>query len=443
MESFERFSNFIDEKQLFKKQDRILLAVSGGKDSVFMATLFSQSKFAYAIAHCNFQLRGEDANQDQVFVQQLAQELNVPYYDVRFDTEDYAKANQISIQMAARDLRYEWLEGMREIHAYDYIAVGHHETDSIETVLINMVRGTGISGLHGILPKRNKIVRPILAFTAAEVAAYIERNNISYREDRSNKETKYTRNKIRLKVLPVLKTINPDLEATLSLASRRFHSLELFLEKQINQIREAIFIERAPEVYEISIDELKENTTDPFVLFELFKPFLYSEAVLSDLSLHLNQESSGKLFYSKSHQLLIDRGNLILRKKSDQVEESIEIMHLPAEFTWNGVGYRVLESSDITLSNQIKQVKLDEDLVSFPIKVRSWKAGDIFMPLGLNGKKKVSDFLINQKVALDQKNKIPLFVNANNDILYVAPFRIDDRYKITSKTKKVIIFEQL
>ena len=443
MDPLRKFLCFIEDEQLFHGKDRVLLAVSGGKDSVFMTRLFAESKIHFAIAHCNFQLRGPESDRDADFVKELATSFNVPFYSINFETEAVATRNQISVQMAARDLRYAWLEETRVAHSYHYIAVAHHQTDSVETILLNMTRGTGIAGLHGILPKRGRIVRPLLAFTGKEVEDYIYSNSILYREDRSNLETKYARNKVRLEVLPALRHINPALESTFSLSSKRFHALENFLDLQIEIIRKSIFIEDQEGVYHIPIKHLLPNLLDSFVLFELFKPFSFSESVLSDLIDSLLQVNTGRIFYSENHQLLIDRDKLILRKIHVGEDDDFYIDALPAEFSWGGQRFQVYLSTDTNFSKDNREVRVDAALVSLPIRVRSWVHGDHFIPLGLHGRKKISDFLIDQKVPLDEKKKVPLFVNSNNDILWVAPFRIDERYKVSQKTKKVIIFEQL
>lgn len=443
MDPLDKFLDFINGEQLFVVEDQILLAVSGGKDSVFMARLFAQSNFQFAIAHCNFQLRGSVADEDAIFVKSLADELDVPFFSVCFDTEKVAQDRKISIQMAARDLRYEWLEEIRRSNSYTYIAIAHHQTDTIETMLINLVRGTGIAGLHGILAKRDHIIRPLLAFTGKEVADYIDFNRISYREDSSNKETKYARNKIRLEVLPVLRQINPALEATFSLSSTRFHSLEKFLDSQISDLRRTLFLEKEEGIFHIPINPLNSYLSDQYVLYELFKPFSFFESVLNDLVTSLNQQKTGKLFYSSTHQLLVDRGKLILRKIQLSVDNELHIENLPIEFVWKGKRFKVSYSTDTAISKDQSKVKIDEDSVILPLKVRSWRHGDFFIPFGLKGTKKVSDFLIDKKISLDEKDKVPLFVNSNDDIIWVAPLRIDERYKVNEKTKKVIIFEQL
>lgn len=443
MDPLDTFLDFVREEQLFNEKDRVLLAVSGGKDSVFMAHLFAQSNFDFAIAHCNFQLRGCESDMDADFVEDLANCMDVPFYSTNFETEKLAESRKISIQMAARDLRYAWLEEIRELNAYDYIAVAHHQTDSIETVLINLVRGTGIAGLHGILPKRDHIVRPIMAFTSEEVDQYVRAHSIASREDRSNKETKYARNKIRLQVLPILKQINPSLEATIASSSRRFHSLEKFIDSQIIQIRESVFIKQHRNVFHIPIKRLRPYLKDPFVRFELFNPFSFSESVLSDLTESLEKKSIGSFFYSSTHQLLIDRDKIILREIQTPLDSKFYIQELPVEFTWREKRFKVSLSEDTTISKNLNTAKLDASKVVFPIEVRSWQDGDYFTPFGLKGTKKISDFLINLKISADEKDNIPLFVNSNNDILWIAPYRIDERYKISEKTKKVIIFEQI
>lgn len=337
MEDLKKFLDFVLKEQLFTEKERVLLAVSGGKDSVFMVRMFAQSGFSFGIAHCNFQLRGDESNQDAVFVKSLAEALGVPFFNVNFDTVSIAKARRISIQMAARDLRYQWLEEVRMTQAFDYVAVAHHQTDSTETVLLNLVRGTGIAGLHGILGKRNRLIRPLLGFCGVEIAKHIQDNQVAYREDRSNKETKYARNKIRLDVLPVLKEINPGLDATFYKSSKRFLALEMFLNRQIEEIRKELFLEKDPGVFYSPLARLSRYAQDPFVLYEVFKPFHFSETVILDFMAGLNVPHSGSMFYSDSHQLLIDRGGVTIRAIQTNEVPSLFIEQLPMEFRWGMV----------------------------------------------------------------------------------------------------------
>lgn len=442
MDSLDKLLDFIKENNLFLAEDRILLAVSGGKDSVFMAHLFSRGKFNFGIAHCNFHLRGEDSERDETLVKNLAKDLGVPFFKVDFDTQRIAQQKRISIQMVARELRYEWFEKIRREHQYEAIALAQHQTDSMETMLLNLVRGTGISGLHGILPRRDHLIRPLLAFTAQEITDQVKKEKIVYREDVSNQDTKYARNKIRLGVLPALRSLNSGLEATFMANSQRFYALEKFLAMHITDLRKAIFQENADHSFHIPIVSLSPYFHDEFLLYELFKPFAFSEAVLSDLSSRI-QEGTGKTFYSKTHKILINRRELTIKRIHQEALPAVIIQTLPKKIEWAGKTFNVYYSDDVTLPIRESIQKVDAEKVIFPIKIRSWKNGDSFKPLGLNGRKKISDFLIAQKVPLDEKKEVPIFVNANEDVLWVAPWRTDDRYKITAKTKKVIIFEQL
>lgn len=447
MDFLTNFSEFIQQHQLFNEEDRVLLAVSGGKDSVMMTRLFSKSPYRFAIAHCNFQLRGAQANEDALFVRDLALKLEVPYYESVFNTNSYAEKKKISIQMAARELRYDWLEKIRVEQDFQYIAVGHHQTDSVETVLINMVRGTGIAGLHGILSKRARIVRPLLAFTGDEVAHFMAQNAIPFCEDHTNLETKYARNKIRLEVLPALKEINPTLEKTFSKASTRFYALELFLNQQIKQLKEELFFEKENGVFHIDTNPLKVHIKNTFVLYELFKAFGFTEEVLRDLVQNLENPQTGSLFYSNSHQILIDRDTLILQGKSTNELSKLSISSIPMEFSWYDTNYRISYSTEIPKDFKecfrTNKIILNADAIQLPLEVRSWNEGDSFYPLGLGGRKKISDFLIDQKIPLNKKLEIPILVNGNQEIMAVSLRRIDEKYKITTETKKVIIFEQL
>jgi len=445
MDALERFLGFIDEHGLFTPEERILLAVSGGKDSVFMTHLFAAAKFNFGIAHCNFHLRGGNSDRDEEFVRELATHFHVPFYRTDFDTKAIAEERHLSIQMAARDLRYAWFEDIRNKYQYEVIALAQHQTDSMETMLLNLVRGTGIRGLHGILPKRGNLIRPLLGFTSEEIGTYVEKEKINYREDASNNETKYARNKIRLDVLPALRAINPTLESTFAVSAQRFRALETFLETQVNVVREAIFLKINEHSLRVRVSVLQPYIDNDFVMYELFRPFGFSMSVLTDLDRALQQDKSttGKVFYSQTHSLLIDRGELLIKKLNPSISSVLVIDELPKQVEWNGKAFRVYISSDTELPDQGTNVKIDADKVALPISIRSWRQGDSFKPLGFKGRKKISDFLINQKVPLDQKTEVPLFVNANGDILWVAPWRIDDRYKITPKTQKVIIFEQL
>lgn len=442
MQFMDKFLRFIAENSLFTKEQPILLAVSGGKDSVLMAYLFAEAGFNFGIAHCNFGLRGEASNLDEEFVKSLADQFKVDFYSTHFPTEQYATENHVSIQMAARDLRYKWLEEIRSKHDYSFLAVAHHQTDSVETVFLNLLRGTGIAGLSGILPKREKLIRPLLAFTGKEVEEIVIQKKIAFREDASNASTKYKRNRIRLEVLPILRKINPEIERTFLANSKRFHAVESFLTQAVEELRSELFIKELNEETHIQIAHLKELKPISLWMYELFSPYGFTEAVLADLQRDWDN-GSGRQFYSSTHQILVDRACLILKPLQEERFESLLIETLPHEFTWFHEKYKVYSAdrADLNLTGFTQVV--DFDAIKFPILIRSWQQGDRFQPLGMTGQKKVSDFLISLKVPLTLKQEVPVIEDADQSIVAILPWRIDDNFKVTAKTKKVIIFDKI
>lgn len=439
----DRFLQFIRQNQLFEPSDKILLAVSGGRDSVLMAHLFNEATFNFGIAHCNFGLREQESDADQAFVEELAGSFNTPFFYTHFETEAFVAENQVSIQMAARELRYQWFEEIRETQGYTFIAVAHHQSDATETVLLNLVRGTGIAGLHGILPKRDNIIRPLLFLSGTEIRELVLSHRLSYREDSSNLSTKYARNKIRHKVVPVLKELNPGLDLTFTENSRRFAEMEEFLTKETDALRKRLFIkDKASGDNYIPLDELKSLSPLHLLLFELFKPFNFSEPVINDL-VQSWEGQAGKLFESDSHSLLLDRHQLILKKKAGRNEQEIHISQGDQPVSWQGHTFtgHYADPADLCIKADSKIAYFDAGLLQFPLKLRLWKRGDYFYPFGMKGKKKLSDFFTGLKLPLFKKDEIPVVENGNGDILWVAGYRSDNRYKVTPRTKKVFILE--
>lgn len=440
MRFIDRFLAFIKDNHLFNDGQSILLAVSGGKDSVLMTDLFAEAQFSFAIAHCNFQLRGEASDQDEIFVKGLAKQLDVPFYTVRFDTEGNAARRQISIQMAARDLRYEWLESIRQKEHYDYIAIAHHQTDSVETVLLNMLRGTGLAGLVGIAAKRDSIIRPLLAYHAQEVEDEVFSRGLKFREDASNASTKYKRNKIRLDVLPHLRELTEDLELKFASNSKRFLQANQVLKTIVEDFRALHFKEDRGAAFRIDLTTLKKLDPLEWWVYELFHPYGFSESVLNDL-ISTWDHGTGKRFLSENYELLIDRSCLFLSPVLLNIQEPVIVDKLPFRFSWYGKDY-LIKTMEGDVDFKQFPVIVDAEPVEMPLVIRSWQEGDKFRPLGMQGKKKVSDLLIEQKVPLTKKLEVPLLVDARDDIIAVWPWRIDDRFKMTAKTKKVIIFEE-
>ena len=444
MVALNRLHSFIKQHALFLPEERVLLAVSGGRDSVLMVRLFKAAGYNFGIAHCNFNLRGSESGLDERFVEDLAAELEVPFYITRFDTLDFAAENHISVQMAARDLRYDWLERIRNGFGFQYIGLAHHQNDVIETMLLNLTRGTGIAGLHGILPKKDKLIRPLLFLTRDEIDEIIINSGFAFREDSSNLSIKYSRNKLRLEVIPVLKELNPALEQTFEANRKRFAELEILLELRVQEIKEQIFKKLNENEFEIRLEDLKKLNPLDTLLYGLFNPFGFSENVLSDLS-HAWDGKPGKIFLSATHQLLLDRERIILSRIDPELPDDIKIESNSELTIWNGRKFvsKTISIGQFNLRKDENIAQLDYDLLEFPLKMRCWKSGDHFQPLGLKQKKKLSDFFVDRKMMLNHKKDIGILENYIGEILWVAGLRIDERYKITPNTKKVFIFEQI
>ncbi|EOR92633.1 tRNA(Ile)-lysidine synthetase [Arcticibacter svalbardensis MN12-7] len=440
----ERFIAFIQQNKLFDPSDKILVGVSGGKDSVLLAHLFHEAGFNFGIAHCNFSLRDKESDEDEVFTKDLATKLNIPFYTIKFQTTAYAQQHHISIEMAARDLRYAWFENIRKANDYQYLAVAQHKSDATETVLLNLVRGTGISGLHGILPKRNRILRPLLFLHSEEISSIIAAQSIQYREDASNASVKYKRNKIRLDVIPQLKLLNKDLDNTFQENSKRFADLETFLHLQIQKLRSSLFKQISFDTIEIQIADLKPLIPQDFLLYELFKPYHFNETSLRDLT-NVWDSQSGKTFESSSHTLLLDRSLLILKQKSKILQTEVIITPDMTSFSWMGQEFSIshVDFLSFPYKGNNKIAYLDAELLHFPLKLRLWNIGDYFIPLGMKGKKKISDYFTNQKLNRFEKQETGILQNGNGDIIWVAGYRSDDRYKVTIQTQDIFIIEIL
>ncbi len=436
----QHFLNFIEQNQLFTKQDTILVAVSGGRDSVLLAYLLKENDFNFGIAHCNFKLRGNESDQEQHFVSDLALKLGVRFYTTEFNTAEHASQKGISIQMAARELRYQWFEHTRHELAYTYIAIAHHQNDSVETILLNLIRGTGIAGMHGILPKNGLIVRPLLFLTRDEIDIIVNEEGLPFVDDSSNASTKYARNKIRLDVIPHLKELNPRLEETFNKNMERFRELETLLEHQVKTLQQTLLIHHGDDIH-IAIDHVKLLHPKKILLFGLLNKYGFNATSIDDIIYSLDKHP-GRVFNSPGFMLLLDRDKLILTKKIHSNNDSVLIYQ--DDLTVNYADFKLtLLHDDIPLVVRDNPMALSVDIekLVYPLTLRSWQMGDYFYPLGMKGRKKLSDFFVNEKIPLNQKTKIPILVNGNADVIWVGGYRSDDRYKVSAYTKKVIIFE--
>jgi len=445
------FMRFIRENALFSPNDLVLLAVSGGKDSVLMAHLFKLAGYRFGILHCNFNLRGEESQRDAAFVEALAGALDVPYHYTVFDTKAFAQAKGLSTQMAARSLRYDWFERIRRQEGAAYVAIAQHQTDAVETVLLNLTRGTGISGLHGIRPKREHLIRPLLFLNRQTIDKLVEAQQLDYVEDSSNESDTYARNRIRHHVLPVLKTINPRLETTWMQNILHFEETEQLLQLRVDELRQRL-TEAAPDgTIRFPIAELKKLQPRQLLIFELLRPYEFTTAVVNDLCASLDAQT-GARFLSSSHEALINRGTLILSKGSGEKLPDARRNHAPSEIwiqaTDNIVclGTQQLAlrwSTDQNFHAHPDTAFVDAGKLLFPLTLRFKQQGDKFMPLGMSHFKKLSDLFIQRKIPLHDKANIPVLLNGNGEIIWVVGLQQDNRYKVTATTKKVAIFERL
>jgi tRNA(Ile)-lysidine synthase len=435
-----KFLEFAQQNSLFTTDSKILAAVSGGMDSVVMAHLLKASGLNFSIAHCNFQLRGDEATRDQAFCNGLAQQFRVKFHTINFDTSAYAVQNKLSVQMAARELRYQWFEQIRQHHGCDVIALAHHQNDAIETILLNLTRGTGIAGLHGILPRNGYLVRPMLFMGRDEVLQLVEKNGLEYVEDSSNASTKYTRNKLRHDVIPKLKELNPSLEKTFENSLQHFRDMELLLELKVEEMKRELFSENGDEIH-IALAGLKKLEPKRLLLFKLLQEYGFNETAVNDLIGALDKHS-GRVFESEQFKLILDRENIILAKKNSEALHVAQLNGGEHEVVFGNYRINVLhDDSPLIIKDNPLAVSVDNELLVYPLIIRNWEQGDSFYPIGMKTKKKLSDFFIQQKIPLHEKSNIPLLINGNGDIMWVAGHRLSDKYKVSSKTKKVTIFE--
>lgn len=432
------FENFIRGKKLFQPQNRILLAVSGGVDSVVMAHLFYQSDFNFAIAHCNFNLRGEESDQDARFVESLAQSYEVPFFVQRFDTLTIAQSLGLSTQMAARKLRYDWFQELLTLQHFDYLATAHHQNDDFETVLLNLTRGTGIAGLHGIPLQQGKIIRPLLFLSRQAIEDYAQVQQISWREDASNQENSYIRNLVRHEVIPILKKINPNLEKTWQQSAEKIQAVERLFKIQVEELGKEIIKEQADSTW-IYFKKLQEIPEPSLQLFSLLEKYGFSYPQCKSMIDSL-KNISGSMFESPEYQIVKDREAFILSPKiikdlpSYTLEEYQEVLE---GFDFN-LRIRIIEDVETYRISRDAQVAcLDFALLQFPLQIRPWQLGDWFYPLGMKHRKKLSDFFIDAKISRMAKQKAYVLCSGN-EIAWLMAYRIDDRFKIKNSTKKIL-----
>ena len=433
----EKFKKYIKDNQLFDKNEKMLLAISGGADSVALAQLLKRENYTFSFAHCNFTLRAEESDNDEVFVKNLANELGVKCFVNHFETKKYASEKKISVQMAARELRYNWFEKIRKENGFDYILTAHHRDDEVETFLINLIRGTGIRGMLGIKARRGQIIRPLLFFTKKEIYHFLQENNYDFIEDGSNADEKYMRNKIRLKLIPLFNDLNLAFSSTLSKEMSYLNEVMEVFDAEIEK-KKVELLKKEKEGFSISIKGLMQLSPLQTYLYEMLNPFGFSE--VNNIAKGLKTQS-GKQFHSTTHRIIIDRERLFILPIKEQNYSSIQIEKSESE-VFSPIHLRFNFSEDLTIHNDINFAILDYEKLHFPLELRKWEKGDFFFPLGMKGKKKLSDFFVDNKTSIHDKEQKWVLCSAG-DIIWVVGMRIDERYKISDKTKKAYIVRLL
>ncbi len=435
----------IKKESLFLPHQPILLTVSGGIDSVVMVELFRQAGFLFGIAHCNFRLRGQEADRDEHFVRELAAKLQVRFYSKCFQTEQYARAHHLSIQMAARELRYQWFNELITRENFDYVATAHHLDDQIETLMINLIRGTGLDGLQGIYSKQGKIIRPLMFATRFEIEQFRNTLDLPFCEDSSNQSIKYTRNKIRHEIMPVLNSINPDFQKGLTQTIERLRDVRMIVREKIEE-KKKFLCTGDGNALTINISELRKLTPTTAYLSEFLSPLGFNYPTVKKIDDSLTG-ISGKLFLSPTHCLLKDRKLLIVQPlhaiKSIPVKEYFidgDVSQMDFPLSMNFRRLNIQEGFEPEKNPKIAH--LDLALIRFPLTLRRWKKGDRFQPFGMYHTKKLSDFFTDEKFSLFEKTN-RWILESDGKIIWLIGHRIDNRFRITSQTRQMLRIEWL
>lgn len=429
----QEFLEFINKNQLCGPTDRVLVAVSGGKDSMALLQLFYDAKFNVSVAHYNFGLRGEASNGDESFVRNFCQDKNIPFFSTQTDTKKVTKDWGVSTQMAARKLRYTWFNDLIQEYGFDFLATAHNLDDKIETLYLNITKGTGPIGLKSIPLKKDKIIRPLLFANVAKIMKYLAENNLTWREDASNQTTDYQRNKIRHQVIPVLKEINPGMENTAQVNFQRFAALNEIFDEKLRAFEQTI---EFGEVIKIPSEKLKNSAGFSLILEEFLKPYGFN---FQDVEDFLKIDLSGKKITSASHSLTVGRGEWFLEKNVEVASEIFEFQ-TPGVYEIGNRKIQIQETNDFPSIMDIRnseQAFFDFGLIEWPLTLRVWQKGDKFQPFGMKGNKLVSDFLIDSKIDTPHK-KNQLVLTDKKRIIWAVGLRIDDAFKLNSATKRIM-----
>ncbi len=412
----------------FLKHQHLLVAVSGGVDSMVLAHLLHCLDYKIAIAHCNFSLRDKDSDLDEVFVENFSKQKEIPFHSIRFNTKEYCKTEKVSTQIGARTLRYDWFKKLSTTHGYTYILTAHHVNDVMETFFINLSRGTGIDGLASIPPMNHNIIRPLLIFSRQKIKEYAQQNDISWREDQSNAETKYLRNKIRHHIVPEFYNLHPQFEENFKKTIQHLHQSKNFIQQKINAIKQRVFCFKNNE---IKIEKKLINALSDFEMYEIFKE--YGFHTVSEIQ-KIATAQTGKEIYSENYCLLSNRSFLILYKKKELTPNSYLIKHK------NDVQHLPIPLFFTTEQQELNKntICIDIDKNPFPLILRKKEVGDIFSPTGMMGNKKVSKYYKDIKFSKLEKENTWILCNHQNKIIWIVGLRADKKNTVKNNTSSVI-----
>ncbi len=437
-----RFQKHIEQKFPFLKKEKVLIAISGGVDSVVLTHLLSKLGYDMALAHCNFKLRGAESDKDEVFVKNLGEQLQIKTFTTSFDTEKEATERGISIQMSARELRYQWFEELMKKHSYAFVLTAHHKNDVLETFLLNAVRGTGLSGLVGIPEQNGTIIRPLLPFSREEIKTFAVENQLKWREDQSNASVKYSRNKLRHQVIPILQEINVGLDKTFERTIENLKETQSIVEDAVARVKNEVLKEDNDTVV-ISIEKLRQFNHPKAYLFELLKSYSFTE--WNDVA-HLLEAQTGKQVLSKTHRILKNRDSLLITPLKSTIEEVFYIekeqekIEVPIPMSFE---YQQLIFDGKNNQTPFSEWLLDTDFMlfdaeklTFPLELRKWREGDYFYPIGMKGKKKISKYFKDEKFSQYEKEQTWLLCSSDA-VVWVVGHRMDERFKVTSQTSEL------
>ena len=436
----DEFEKYVADNELFTHDDKILLTVSGGVDSMVLMSLTAAAGYRFGVAHCNFQLRGKESDEDELLVEHEATRLGVEFFNKRFDTTAEMERTGESMEMAARRLRYAWFRELCDEHGYTVIAIAHHINDSIETFFINMLRGTGLRGLTGINNHVGRIVRPLMFTNRKEIHDYAVAHRIPFREDSSNRSTKYLRNKVRIGLIPMLKEITPQFTTIMRRNVSRLSQAQDFISSAMSIIKRDV-IEQDGDIRTIKVQSINPSLPRNFVIYEILsEEYGFKGDVVDALCHALDNNSTGRRFYAREWVAVVDRGDIVVSPiaEDDDCEVVVERRTLRSYVGGSMLYYQYCDIDFIDTLDQGENVALiDADKLQYPLRLRRWREGDWFQPFGMSGRKKISDYLIDKKVSMPQKSR-QFVLLSGDDIVWVVGRRLDDRFAVTKRTERVL-----